>query len=135
MDYLKRTLQALPPGTVLDSAGYAGAGHNSWCEDEPKDPGQRARRCTSRRSAIWKVPGMDPETIIDKAGDAWRSWGWHVFERDGFEQLPTSSGTGSETVTGHSRRPIRRHIRRPCWRPPHVSPVMLREKMFHSRHS
>jgi hypothetical protein len=39
VDYLRRTLAALPPGTVLDSAGYAGFGHNIGCEDEPKDSG------------------------------------------------------------------------------------------------
>lgn len=93
VDYLKRTLQDLPPGTVLDSAGYAGAGHNSWCEDEPKDP----KRAPVHFQTIGdlKVPGMDPDTIIDKAGDAWRSWGWHVFERDGFNK-PNQFGYGPD---------------------------------------
>jgi hypothetical protein len=38
--YLKRTMESLPPGTVLDASRYAGAGHNSWCEDEPSGPGK-----------------------------------------------------------------------------------------------
>ena len=42
--YLTRILQALPPGTVLDGSRYAGAGHNSSCEDEPLGPGKPPMR-------------------------------------------------------------------------------------------
>ena len=81
--YLKRTLQALPPGAVLDSAGYAGPGHNIGCEDEPKDP--KTAPVHFQTVGDLTVPGSaDPNATITKVGDVWRSWGWYVFERDGF---------------------------------------------------
>jgi hypothetical protein len=29
-------------------------------------------------------PGVDPDVIIAKVGDIWKSWGWYVIEREGF---------------------------------------------------
>jgi hypothetical protein len=92
--YLKKTLQALPPGTVLDSAGYAGAGHNIGCEDEPKDP--KTAPVHFQTIGNVTVPGAtDRNAVINKVGDIWRSWGWYVFERDGFTK-PNQFGYGPD---------------------------------------
>jgi hypothetical protein len=92
--YLRRTLQALPSGTALDSAGYAGGGHNIGCEDEPKDP--TTAPVHFQTIGNLNAPGnSDPNAIISKVGDTWRSWGWYVFERDGFTR-PNQFGYGPD---------------------------------------
>lgn len=92
--YLKRTLAALPPGTVFDSTGYASAGQTPWCEDEPKDPKKAPVHLQTIGDV--KVPGgMDPAALIANVGEAWRSWGWYVFERDGFTK-PNQFGYGPD---------------------------------------
>jgi hypothetical protein len=94
IDYLKRTLATLPPGTVVDSDGYASSGQTSWCEDEPKDPKNAPVHLQTTGDV--KVPGgMDPKVLIAKVGDVWRSWGWYVFERAGFKQ-PNLFGYGPD---------------------------------------
>jgi hypothetical protein len=94
VDYLKRTLAALPAGTVLDSDGYAGPGHNIGCEDEPKDSATAPVHFQTIGNVT--VPGgLDPQTVISKVGDTWRSWGWYVFERDGFTK-PNQFGYGPD---------------------------------------
>ena len=94
LGYLKRTLAVLPPGTVVDSHGYVGSGQTAWCEDEPKDPTKAPVHVQAVGDV--KVPGdMDPKTLITKIGDAWRSWGWYVFERDGFNK-PNQFGYGPD---------------------------------------
>jgi hypothetical protein len=30
--------------------------------------------------------GSDVHAMIAKTGDIWRSWGWYVYQRDGFEK-------------------------------------------------
>jgi hypothetical protein len=30
--------------------------------------------------------GNDPNNVIAKIGDIWKSWGWYVIERDGFQK-------------------------------------------------
>lgn len=42
--------------------------------------------------------GTDTVGVISEVGSIWRSWGWHVFERDGFPARTSSAtapmGTG-----------------------------------------
>ena len=94
VSYLKRTLRDLPAGTVLDSAGYAGAGHNIGCLDEPNDP--KTAPVHFQTIGNLAVPGgMEPSTLITAVGDTWRRWGWYVVERDGFDK-PNQFGYGPD---------------------------------------
>ncbi|MCX2929870.1 hypothetical protein ORI20_06280 [Mycobacterium sp. CVI_P3] len=94
LGYLRRTLAVLPPGTVVDSHGYVNSGKPVWCEDEPKDP--KTAPVHVQAVGDVKVPGdMDPKALITKVGDAWRSWGWYVIERDGFNK-PNQFGYGPD---------------------------------------
>lgn len=94
VSYLKRTLQALPPGAFLDAAGYAAAGHNIGCDDNATDP--KTAPVAFETIGNLTVPGSpDIATVIRKVGDTWRSWGWYVFERDGFGK-PNLFGYGPD---------------------------------------
>ena len=92
--YLTRILQALPPGTVLDGSRYAGAGHNSSCEDEPLGPGKPPMRFHTIGELTFPQ-GVDQVAMIQQLGDIWRSWGWYVFEREGFPK-PNQFGYGPD---------------------------------------
>ena len=78
--YLRRTLATLPPGTAIDASRFAGAGHNSPCED---DSGADAPMRFHTIGELKAPSGTDAVTAV---GDVWRSWGWHVVERDGFRR-------------------------------------------------
>ncbi len=94
LGYLRRTLAVLPPGTVVDSDGYASSGQTAWCDDEPEDPTNAPVHLQTVGDL--KVPGdMDPKALIAKVADTWRSWGWYVFERDGFNK-PNQFGYGPD---------------------------------------
>jgi len=80
---LRRTLQALPPGTVLDGSRYASAGHNSFCEDSPADPDNAPVRFHTIGDLTLPT-GITAAQAIQVVGDTWRSWGWYVLHRDGF---------------------------------------------------
>jgi hypothetical protein len=83
--YLQRTLNALPPGTTLDATRYSGAGSNAPCEDNPT--GARKPPTEFSTTADLKLPpGNKADDIIAKIGDIWKSWGWYVIERDGFQK-------------------------------------------------
>lgn len=84
-DYLTRTLRDLPAGVVLDATRYGSAGNNSWCDDEPADP-KNAPSHFQTVGDLTLPPGTDPDAIVQRAGDIWRSWGWYVYQRDGFRQ-------------------------------------------------
>ena len=93
VSYLQRPCKR-PPGTFLDSAGYAGAGHNNGCEDEAKDP--KTAPVHFQTIGNLTVPdNSDPNALISKVGEIWRSWGWYVFERDGFTK-PNQFGYGPD---------------------------------------
>lgn len=82
LGYLKRTLQALPAGVVLDATRYGSAGHDSYCDDNATSPSSPQRFHTIGDLGL---PGnIDWDAIVAKTGDIWKSWGWYVFERDGF---------------------------------------------------
>ncbi|HME79603.1 MAG TPA: hypothetical protein VKI00_29255 [Mycobacterium sp.] len=80
LGYLKKTLQALPAGTVFDRSRYAGSG-NTPCNDEPT--GVPPNEFSDIRDAVLP-PDTDLDAMIAKAGEIWQGWGWYVRERDGF---------------------------------------------------
>ena len=81
--YLKKTLQALPPGTRLDATRYSGGTNTPPCKDVDtgKPPVSFATIGELNLPA-----GVDPVGIVARVGDAWKSWGWYVVERDGFRK-------------------------------------------------
>jgi hypothetical protein len=80
--YLKKTLHALPAGTIFDRSRYAGSG-NTPCNDEPT--GVPPNEFSDIRDAVFP-PGTDLDAMIAKAGDIWKGWGWYVLEREGFRK-------------------------------------------------
>lgn len=93
LGHLRGTLAALPSGTVLDATRFAGAGHNSYCDDGDSDPDAPMRFHTIGEL---KVPGHPDEArVISAVGDLWRGWGWQVSERDGF-RTPNRFGYSPE---------------------------------------
>lgn len=84
LGYLKKTLQALPAGTTLDASRYGGAGHDSYCDDNATSPSSPQRFHTLGDLAF--PAGADFDAMIAKTGDVWKSWGWYVIERDGFDK-------------------------------------------------
>jgi hypothetical protein len=92
--YLKKTLAALPPGTTLDATRYGGAGSNAPCQDNPTGPGKPPTEFSTIGDL--KLPaGSNPNDVIALIGDTWKSWGWYVIERDGF-QKPNRFGYGPD---------------------------------------
>lgn len=83
VDHLRRTLAGLPPGTILDASRFAGAGHNSYCDDD--DSGASAPMRFHTIGEL-KIPdsGGDEVGVVTAVGELWRGWGWQVLERDGF---------------------------------------------------
>jgi hypothetical protein len=91
--YLKRTLDALPPGTVLDATPYGSASITSSCDDNDSSP--TAPRYFSTHGQLKFPAGTDNVAAVAKVGDIWRSWGWRVIERDGFRK-PNQFGYGPD---------------------------------------
>jgi hypothetical protein len=83
MGYLKKTLQALPPGTALDATRYSGATNTPPCKDV--DSGKAPVSLTTI-GELNLPAGVDPVGVVAQLGDAWKSWGWYVIERDGFRK-------------------------------------------------
>lgn len=79
--YLRRTLAALPPGSVIDGSRYLSPGNNSYCDDN--DSSADAPMYFHTIGEV-TAPGPSPNDAVTKTGDIWRSWGWYVIERDGF---------------------------------------------------
>ncbi|MGB7871376.1 MAG: hypothetical protein WBM01_24460 [Mycobacterium sp.] len=106
LGYLKKTLEALPTGTVFDRARYAGSG-NTPCNDEPT--GVPPNEFSDIRDALFP-PETDPEAMIAKAGEIWQGWGWYVRERDGFRK-PNRFGYAPDgyslhiVAAGHNKNP------------------------------
>jgi hypothetical protein len=94
LGYLKKTLQALPTGTVFDRSRYPGSG-NTPCNDEPT--GVPPNEFSDIRDVVFP-PGTELNAIIAKVGDIWQGWGWHVLERDSFTK-PNRFGYAPD---GHS---------------------------------
>jgi hypothetical protein len=79
--YLKKTLQALPPGTTLDASRYSGGGTVHPCKDA--ETGSSPMEFATNGDMTLPA-GVDTKAVVAKAGDIWKSWGWQVYERDGF---------------------------------------------------
>ncbi|POX97509.1 hypothetical protein C3469_23940 [Mycobacterium kansasii] len=79
--YLTKTLQNLPPGTTIDATRYSGGANTVPCKDVISGTPPLE---LSTVGDLKPPPGADVDAIIAKTGDIWKSWGWYVFERDGF---------------------------------------------------
>jgi hypothetical protein len=84
--YLKKTLQGLPAGTMLDATRYGAAGSTAPCQDDPTNSDEPPPMEFSTYGDLKLRAGTDLNTTIAKAGDIWKSWGWYVFERDDFHK-------------------------------------------------
>jgi hypothetical protein len=85
LGYLQRTVKGLPPGITLDSTRFGGVGAgNVGCDDNATGPDAPTR---FNVAFDLKVPPITHnEELIAAFGDVWRSWGWYVYERDGFRK-------------------------------------------------
>ncbi|MBY0390465.1 MAG: hypothetical protein K2X56_20820 [Mycobacterium pseudokansasii] len=79
--YLKKTLQALPPGITLDATRYSSGATVAPCQDVTSGTSPME---LATNGDLTFPPGIDSEALIVKTGDIWKSWGWYVYERDGF---------------------------------------------------
>ena len=85
LEYLRGTLEALPAGTTFDASRFAGAGSgNIGCDDDATSPDAPTRFDAAGDLKV--PPGTDYAALVQTVGDAWRSWGWHVYERGGFRK-------------------------------------------------
>jgi hypothetical protein len=90
--YLKKTLAALPQGAVLDATRYSGGASTAPCQDV--ETGSAPNNFMTIGEL--KLPtGTTPDSVIAGAAAAWKSWGWHVIERDGFYK-PNRFGYGTD---------------------------------------
>jgi hypothetical protein len=81
--YLKKTLQVLPPGATLDATRYSGGTNTPPCKDVTSGV---APKSFSTIGELNLPAGVDPVSVVAQLGDAWKSWGWYVIERDGFRK-------------------------------------------------
>jgi hypothetical protein len=89
LGYLKKTLDALPPGVVFDASRYGSASSTAPCNDAPANTNPPKE--FSATGDLTLPPGVDGGKLIAQVGDVWKSWGWWVFERDGMYK-PNRSG-------------------------------------------
>lgn len=83
LGYLKKTLSALPQGTVIDAARFGRAGTTAPCNDAPLNTEPPEEFSTIGQL---KVPGVESDQVVATVGDTWKSWGWWVFEREDFRK-------------------------------------------------
>jgi hypothetical protein len=116
LGYLKKTLDALPPGVVFDATRYGSAGSAAPCNDAPSNTNPPKE--FSATGDLTLPPGVDAGKLIAQVGDIWKSWGWWVFERDGMYK-PNRSGfspdgyelhVGVPGSRGHQTSPAPRHV-------------------------
>jgi hypothetical protein len=94
LGYLTRTVDGLPAGTTLDGTRYRVGSGNRSCDDNPTGPDAPEMMFTDVRQVVLPA-GVDGVAVIADVGDIWRSWGWHVFERDDFPR-PNQFGYGPD---------------------------------------
>ena len=82
--YLQQTLNVLPPGSSLDGARYIAGGDTRYCEDDPSGPDAPVRFSDWRD--LQTPASIDFNSLITQVGELWKSWGWQVLERDGYEK-------------------------------------------------
>lgn len=81
--YLQQTVDALPEGSSLDGSRYISGGDVRYCEDNPSGP-EAPVKFTDWRDI--QMPPTDYNAVVAQVGDLWKSWGWQVTERDGYEK-------------------------------------------------
>lgn len=91
LDYLRKTVQELPSGTVLDRSRYPGP-NNVPCGDDIA--GIPDNQFYDMREAKFP-PGSDIAALIERTGQIWTGWGWRVVQRDGF-RAPNRFGYGPD---------------------------------------
>lgn len=79
--YLKKTLQSLPEGTMLDATRFSGSTNTVPCKDVVNGTPPLEFSVTGD---LKPPPGTDLNAIVSQVGDTWKRWGWQVYERDGF---------------------------------------------------
>lgn len=84
LQYLQRTVDGLPPGTMLDGTDARG-GANLSCDDNYSGPGSGPTEYIVATDVVGPA-GLKPTDLIARTGDLWRNWGFTVVERDGFEK-------------------------------------------------
>jgi hypothetical protein len=89
--YYQKTLISLPNGYALDNSRYGGKGAKGGsgvnvvaCNDNA-DPNTTPARYSDSRVVV-APPGTNYTALIARLGEIWRSWGWKVEERDGFDK-------------------------------------------------
>lgn len=83
--YLQQTVNALPKGSSLDGTRYITGGDTRYCEDDPSGPDAPVR-FSDWRDIKTPPEFVDFNALIDQVGELWKSWGWEVLEREGFEK-------------------------------------------------
>lgn len=91
--YLQKTVNGLPPGTALDSTDFRG-GANMACVDEHTDPGKPPTRF-EYWTHVNGPQGSNPDDLVSKTGDVWKSLDINVIERDDFRK-PNRFGYASD---------------------------------------
>ena len=85
LGYIKKTLQALPPGYVLDATRFGGTSSGIiGCDDNATGPDAPVRLTVTGDLKI--PPGIDNVAVSEAFGQVWRSWGWRVYTDDKFRQ-------------------------------------------------
>jgi len=98
LEYLKQTLSALPPGTIIDATRYGSAGSTAPCNDALLNT--NPFKDFAATGDLTLPPRVDTGKLIAEVGDIWTSWGWWVFERDGMYK-PNRSGFSTDGYELH----------------------------------
>ncbi len=83
LGYLKETLSALPPGTVIDASRYSQGTRALPCNDAPLNTNPPVEFSTIGEL---RPPGGEFDKLVGAVGETWKSWRWWVFERDDFRK-------------------------------------------------
>lgn len=82
--YMLDTINALPRGAALDGTRYVPVSRTIHCEDDPSENDPPVHLEDWRDMTF--PPGTDFNAVINETGEIWKSWGWQVLERDGFDK-------------------------------------------------
>lgn len=82
--YLSDTVNAMPEGTTLDGTRYIVGDGTTFCEDDPS--GDDPPVMVTDWRDVEPPEGSDFAALIIETGELWKSWGWQVLERNGFDK-------------------------------------------------
>jgi hypothetical protein len=97
--YYQKTLRELPEGYALDNSSFGSVGATVSACDEygtVQNPNDTARYDDAR--FVVMPPGANHKDFVVKVGDIWKSWGWRVDERKGFNK-PNRFGVAPDGYT------------------------------------